>query len=81
MFTREDNADAHALRQRGRSISAIGRYLGRDRKTTRAYVARERIAGVRAPALDEFVRSTGNGTSAQKTRQSQILVGLLRAIL
>jgi len=37
----------HALRRRGWTISAIGRHLGRDRKTIRAYLA-GREAGVRA---------------------------------
>ncbi|GHF77451.1 transcriptional regulator [Kitasatospora xanthocidica] len=55
MLTREEDVDAHALRRQGWSISAIARHLGRDRKTIRAYLAGERVAGVRAPALDEFV--------------------------
>ncbi|MFE7487322.1 hypothetical protein [Kitasatospora sp. NPDC057541] len=55
MLTREEDVDAHALRRQGWSISAIARHLGRDRKTVRAYLAGERVAGVRAPALDEFV--------------------------
>ena len=50
MLTQEDDIDAHALRRRGWSISAIARHLGRDRKTIRAYLSGERTAGVRAPA-------------------------------
>ena len=42
--------DAHALRERGWSISAIARHLGHDRKTIRAYLDGDRVAGVRAPA-------------------------------
>ncbi len=50
MLTQEDDVDAHALRKRGWSISAIARHLGHDRKTIRAYLNDERVAGVRAPA-------------------------------
>ncbi|MGH2695744.1 MAG: hypothetical protein ACRDIW_02000 [Actinomycetota bacterium] len=42
--------EAHALRKRGWSISAISRHLGRDRKTVRAYLNGERIPGTRKPA-------------------------------
>ena len=48
MLTREDDIDVHALRRQGWTISAIARHLGRDRKTIRAYLAGERVAGVRA---------------------------------
>ena len=54
MLTWEEDVDAHALRRRGWSISAIARHLGKDRKTIRAYLNGERTAGVRAPA------NTGN---------------------
>src|SRR3954469_1257478 len=50
MLTQEDDVDAHALRKRGWSISAIARHLGHDRKTIRAYLNDERVAGVRVPA-------------------------------
>ena len=50
MLTQEDDVDAHALRKRGWSISAIARHLGHDRKTIRAYLSGERLAGLRAPA-------------------------------
>ena len=50
MLTREDDVDAHALRKRGWTISAIARHLGHDRKTIRAYLNGERAAGVRASA-------------------------------
>jgi transposase len=39
--------DAHALRRRGWSISAIARHLGHDRKTIRAYLNGDRVAGER----------------------------------
>ncbi len=47
MLTREDDVDAHALRKRGWTISAIARHLGHDRKTIRAYLSGNRSAGVR----------------------------------
>lgn len=50
MLTREEDIDAHALRRQGWSISAIARHLGRDRKTIRAYLNDERVAGERTPA-------------------------------
>jgi transposase len=53
MLTQEDDVDAHALRKRGWSISAIARHLGHDRKTICAYLNGERAAGARAPAVDD----------------------------
>jgi len=50
MLTQEDDVDAHALRKRGWTISAIARHLGHDRKTIRAYLSGGRVAGVRAAA-------------------------------
>jgi transposase len=47
MLTQGEDVEVHALAQRGWSISAIARHLGRDRKTVRAYVAGEREPGVR----------------------------------
>ena len=38
MLTQGEDVEAHALRQRGWSISAIARHLDRDRKTVRAYL-------------------------------------------
>ncbi len=40
--------EAHALKKRGWSISAIARHLDRDRKTVRSYLNGERIPGTRA---------------------------------
>jgi len=55
MLTREEDIDAHALRKRGWTISAIARHLDRDRKTIRAYLAGDRTPGVRAStAMDWF---------------------------
>ena len=53
MLTREEDIDAHALFARGWSISAIGRHLGRDRKTIRAYLSGGRVAGVRGRSGDD----------------------------
>src|ERR671924_448052 len=56
MLAREEHVEAHALRARGWSISAIARHLGRDRKTVRAYLSGERVPGVRRRAVaDHFV--------------------------
>ncbi|KJK56705.1 Mu transposase domain-containing protein [Saccharothrix sp. ST-888] len=56
MLTKEEYSDVWELRRQGWSISAIARHLGRDRKTVRAYLDGDRIAGVRSPAQDEFSR-------------------------
>ena len=42
--------DVHALARQGMSVSAIARHLGRDRKTIRAYLSGDRVAGQRKPA-------------------------------
>jgi transposase len=49
MLTQEESVEAHALRQRGWSVSAIARHLGRDRKTVRAYLEGRREPGRRQP--------------------------------
>ncbi len=56
MLTREEYLEAQALRGQGWSIAAISRRLGRDRKTVRSHLGGERIAGVRRPPQDEFLR-------------------------
>ena len=48
MLTREDDVDAHALCRQGWTITAIAKHLGHDRKTIRAYLAGDRVAGQRA---------------------------------
>jgi transposase len=48
MLSWEDDVEAHALRQRGWSISAIARHLGHDRKTVRAHLRGDRVPGRRA---------------------------------
>jgi len=57
MLTWGESVEAHALRKRGWSVSAIARHLGRDRKTVRAYLAGDREPGRRRPAgPDRFGR-------------------------
>lgn len=57
MLSWEEDVEAHALRQRGWSISAIARHLNRDRKTVRAYLSGERVAAQRRRAgSDRFAR-------------------------
>lgn len=48
MLTQENDVDVHALKRQGWTVSAIARHLGHDRKTIRAYLAGERVAGQRA---------------------------------
>jgi transposase len=55
MLSREEDVDAHALRRQGWTIAAIARHLGRDRKTIRAYLNGERVAGCRRQPPDAFV--------------------------
>jgi transposase len=50
MLTQGESVEAHALRQRGWSVSAIARHLDKDRKTIRAYLNGEREPGRRKPA-------------------------------
>jgi transposase len=49
-LAREEDVEAHALKARGWTVSAIARHLGRDPKTIRAYLSGERVPGVRAAA-------------------------------
>jgi len=45
MLTQGESVEAHALRERGWSVSAIARHLGKDRKTVRAYLSGKTGAG------------------------------------
>ncbi|WP_206061665.1 Mu transposase domain-containing protein [Nonomuraea basaltis] len=55
MLTQGEDVEAHALRKRGWSISAIARHLGRDRKTIAAYLNGSRAPGVRRSSrVDPF---------------------------
>lgn len=47
MLTQGEDVEAHALKERGWSISAIARHLERDRKTVRSYLNGEREPGIR----------------------------------
>ena len=53
MLTQEDDVDVHALHRQGWTISAIARHLGHDRKTIRAYVKGDRVAGQRVSAVPD----------------------------
>jgi hypothetical protein len=48
MLTYGEDVEAHALHQRGWTVSAIARHLDRDRKTIRSYLNGTRVPGVRA---------------------------------
>jgi len=50
MLTQGESVEAHALRARGWSVSAIARHLEIDRKTVRAYLSGQRVPGQRKPA-------------------------------
>ncbi|WP_423783064.1 helix-turn-helix domain-containing protein, partial [Ferrimicrobium acidiphilum] len=47
MLSVGEDVEAHALRKRGWSVSAIARHLGRDRKTVRRYLADTATPGAR----------------------------------
>jgi transposase len=49
MLTQGEDVEAHALRGRGWSISAIARHLGRNRRTVRSYLNGETVPGQRNP--------------------------------
>jgi hypothetical protein len=49
MLAQGESVEAHALRERGWTISAIARHLGRNRETIRDYLDGKRVPGVRAP--------------------------------
>jgi len=51
MLTQGEDVEAHALKERGWSISAIARHLERDRKTVRSYLNGDRLPGVRVTAV------------------------------
>ena len=50
MLAQGESVEAHALRERGWTISAIARHLGRNRETIRDYLDGKRVPGVRAPS-------------------------------
>ena len=54
MLSWEADVEAHALRARGWTISAIARHVGADRKTVRGYLSGARTPGVRASSVDDL---------------------------
>ena len=50
MLAQGESVEAHALRERGWTISAIARHLGRNRETIRDYLDGKRVPGVWAPS-------------------------------
>ena len=72
MLTREDDVDAHALHRRGWTISAIARHLGRDRKTIRAYLNGERVAGRARTGRRRSVRRRSSTTAATGWSRTRI---------
>jgi transposase len=55
MLTQGEDVEVHALRQRGWTVSAIARHLGRDPKTIRAYLSGERVPGKRASTRPDLL--------------------------
>jgi hypothetical protein len=55
MLTQGEDVEVHALRQRGWTISAIARHVGRDPKTVRAYLNGQRVAGRRASSRPDLL--------------------------
>ena len=53
MLTWGEDVDVHALRERGWSISAIARHIGRDRGTVRNYLEGKRVPGQRASSAPD----------------------------
>ncbi|HKY89848.1 MAG TPA: hypothetical protein VJM11_02370, partial [Nevskiaceae bacterium] len=52
-LTQGEDVEAHALKERGWSISAIARHLGRDRQTVRDHLNGKRVAGQRASSTPD----------------------------
>ena len=72
MLTREEDVDAHALRRRGWSISAIARHLGKDRKNDpgvpgRGADRRRPRAGRRRTRSSRSWRTAGSGWPRTRT--------------
>jgi transposase len=53
MLTQGEDVEAHALKERGWSISAIARHLGRDRQTVRDHLNGKRVPGQRASSTPD----------------------------
>jgi transposase len=55
MLTQGEDVEVHALRQRGWTISAIARHVGRDPKTVRGYLSGVRRPGRRARSAPDVL--------------------------
>ncbi len=56
MMSQGEDVEAHALNQRGWSIMAIARHLGRDPKTIRGYLSGERAPGSRRRSAPDPIK-------------------------
>jgi len=65
MFSRSEDVEAHALFERGWSISAIARHLERDRKTVRSYLKGDREPGARRSAAPDRLAPFARYVSAR----------------
>ena len=57
MLSKGEDVEAYALKERGWSVLAISRHLGRDPKTIRGYLSGERIPGQRKRAIPDPIES------------------------
>ena len=57
MLSRGEDVEAHALKERGWSVLAIARHLGRDPKTIRGYLSGERTPGERRRATPDPIEA------------------------
>ena len=65
MLSVGEDVEAHALRKRGWSVSAIARHLGRDRKTVRSYLAGQTEPGPRLRARPDPLAPFGAYVAAR----------------
>jgi len=65
MLTQGEDVEVHALRQRGWTVSAIARHLGRDPKTVRAYLSGQRQPGRRASSRPDLLAPFASYLSAR----------------
>ena len=72
MLTQGEDVEAHALKERGWSISAIARHLERDRKTVRSYLNGDRQPGVRVTAVARSAGRRSRSTSGPGSSMTRI---------
>ncbi|MHB1504625.1 MAG: helix-turn-helix domain-containing protein [Acidimicrobiales bacterium] len=65
MLSVGEDVEAHALRKRGWSVSAIARHLGRDRKTVRRYLAGTATPGARRRGTPDALAPFGAYVAAR----------------